>query len=107
VAAPPAFAPRQNNFNPPPSRRAGSTSSVTPEPAPSPPPRFQPEPGPEEEETGEWAEALYDYDSGERGDLKITEGEHILVLERTSDDWWTGEVNGQKGLFPASYVKIL
>ncbi|PPQ76276.1 hypothetical protein CVT26_009713 [Gymnopilus dilepis] len=106
---PSAFAPRQNNFSPPPARRAGSTNSESAPAPPPPPPRSQPEPEPEpeEEEVGEWAEALYDYDSGEAGDLKITEGEHILVLERTSDDWWTGEVNGQKGLFPASYVKIL
>ncbi|KAF8898108.1 hypothetical protein CPB84DRAFT_1815719 [Gymnopilus junonius] len=113
VVTPPAFAPRQNNFAPPPARRAGSTNSLTSEPAPPAPPpppvpRFQPQPEPEpEEEAGEWAEALYDYNSGEAGDLRITEGEHVLVLERTSDDWWTGEVNGEKGLFPASYVKIL
>ncbi|KAF8966486.1 hypothetical protein BDZ97DRAFT_686807 [Flammula alnicola] len=91
VAAPPAFAPRQNTFAPPPVRRAGSA----------------PEPEEEEQEAGEWADALYDYESGEAGDLKITEGERVLVTERTSDDWWTGEVNGKKGLFPASYVKLL
>jgi len=48
--APPAFAARKNNFAPPPGRS----------PAPPPPVR-QPEPEPEVE--GEWAEALYDYDS--------------------------------------------
>ncbi|KAF8171842.1 SH3-domain-containing protein [Pholiota molesta] len=112
VAVPPAFGARQNNFAPPPSRRAGSGSasarSPTPEPAPPPPPpaRHQPQPE-EEEEAGEWAEALYEYNSGEAGDLVIAEGQHVLVTERTSDDWWTGEFNGKKGLFPASYVKLL
>ncbi|KDR74454.1 hypothetical protein GALMADRAFT_250411 [Galerina marginata CBS 339.88] len=118
VALPPAFAPRQNNFGPPPSRRVASTGSSsakspTPEPAPPPAPRYQQHEEPEQEEeqeeeaAGEWAEVLYDYDSGEAGDLKISEGGHVLVVERTSDDWWTGEVNGKKGLFPASYVKLL
>ncbi|KAF9563309.1 SH3-domain-containing protein [Agrocybe pediades] len=120
VNVPPAFPARQNSFAPPPRRTASSSSSVNhpPEtaspPAPPPPaPRWQPPPQPqqpepeEEEEQGEWVEALYEYDSGEAGDLKITEGQRILLLERTSDDWWTGEVNGKKGLFPASYVKAL
>ncbi|GLB33257.1 putative src homology 3 domains containing protein [Lyophyllum shimeji] len=100
----PAFAPKKNAFAPPPVRRASATSE-----APSPPQRHQPspEPEPEEEVQGEWAEALYDYDSGEAGDLAIKEGERVLVTERTSDDWWTGEYGGRKGLFPASYVKIL
>jgi len=116
VAVPPAFAPKQNNFGPPP-RRGVSSSGTAPDPAATPPPpapRYQPrheEPEPEEEEeegeAGEWAEALYEYNSGEAGDLKVEEGDRILVVERTSDDWWTGEVNGKKGLFPASYVKLL
>ncbi|KJA21643.1 hypothetical protein HYPSUDRAFT_41763 [Hypholoma sublateritium FD-334 SS-4] len=109
VVIPPAFGQKQNNFAPPP-RRGAATSAwspspepVAPPPPPPPPPRQQPEP----EEEGEWAEALYDYNSGDAGDLVIEEGERVLVTERTSDDWWTGEVNGKKGLFPASYVKLL
>ncbi|KAF8075849.1 SH3-domain-containing protein [Lyophyllum atratum] len=99
---PAAFAAKKNAFAPPPTRRASSSTS--------PPLRQQPPPEPEEEEQGEqgeWAEALYDYDSGEPGDLAIRADERVLVTERTSDDWWTGEYNGRKGLFPASYVKIL
>lgn len=64
-----------------------------------PPPRPQ-------EEKGDLADVIYDYDSGEAEDLKITEGDVVLITDRTSDDWWTGEVNGKKGLFPASYVKL-
>jgi len=113
VTSPPAFAGRENNFGPPPVRRVASSATPAPAaahapPPPPPVPRRQPTPEPEEEEVdGEWAEVLYDYDSGEAGDLKITEGERLLVTERTSDDWWTGEVGGRKGLFPASYVKVL
>ncbi|KAF8632024.1 hypothetical protein AX17_004967 [Amanita inopinata Kibby_2008] len=85
-----------------------TTSSHAP-----PPPvarRGPPQPEPEsEEETahGEWAEALYDYQPTESGDLQIREGQRILVTERTSDDWWTGEVDGKSGIFPASYAKLL
>ncbi|KAF9480236.1 SH3-domain-containing protein [Pholiota conissans] len=112
VAVPPAFAPKQNSYGPPPVRRAGSAAvsarSPTPEPAPppAPPARHRPEPEPEEA-AGEWAEALYDYQSDAAGDLELEEGQQVLVTERTSDDWWTGELNGKKGLFPASYVKLL
>lgn len=100
----PAFTARQNNTNtnfpPPPTRH---------NPPPPPPSRQQPEEEEEEEEEqqGEWAIVLYDYDSGEAGDLVIKEGQRVLVTERTSDDWWTGELNGKKGLFPASYVEQL
>ncbi|TFK43057.1 hypothetical protein BDQ12DRAFT_695411 [Crucibulum laeve] len=106
--APSAFNQRQSSFAPPPGRRVAPAAS-TPEPEPSPPPappppaRYQEE----EEEHGDWAEVLYEYDSGEPGDLVIKENQRVLVTERTSDDWWTGEVDGKKGLFPASYVKLL
>lgn len=65
--------------------------------------------------------------SQESGDLELKEGQRVLVIERTSNDWcvssfrsdrhlhiveclpfrWTGEFDGKKGLFPASYVKLL
>ncbi|KAJ6627384.1 hypothetical protein B0H10DRAFT_2161087 [Mycena sp. CBHHK59/15] len=96
--APPAFAPRKNAYGPPPSRTGAAAS----------PSHEAEEPEVEEEEAqGEWAEALYDYDSTDPGDLQIRANQNVLVTERTSDDWWTGEFKGKTGLFPASYVKIL
>jgi len=100
--APPPAPPRapvpssaaKSSFAPPPVRRV------------APSPRKEPEPE-EEEEQGEWAEALYDYLEGDAGDLKIQAGQRILVVEHSSDDWWTGELNGKRGLFPKSYVKVL
>ncbi|OCH84437.1 SH3-domain-containing protein [Obba rivulosa] len=106
VAPPtPAALPRRGGFAPPPVRRVGSTSdSGTSARSPPPPPPPRPhEPEPE----GEWAEALYDYTSEDPGDLELQAGERVLVVERSSDDWWTGEIDGRKGLIPASYVKIL
>jgi len=97
-AAPPAFAPPKNKWGPPPTRGAAT-----------PPSQEEPEEeeAEEEEAQGEWAEALYDYDSKDPGDLRIRANENVWVTERTSDDWWTGEFEGKTGLFPASYVKIL
>lgn len=123
-------------------RRVSTTSSVSSDvksPPPPPPPRpAQEEPEPE----GEWAEAVYEYSSEVRsisksivvvssydimiqdpGDLPLQEGQRVLIVERTSDDWlvnsltlvtellltfcrWTGEYQGRRGLVPASYMKV-
>ncbi|KAG9125260.1 hypothetical protein FRC07_008349 [Ceratobasidium sp. 392] len=56
---------------------------------------------------GERAEALYDYASDAADDLNVRQGDKLIIVERTSDDWWTGEMNGKRGLLPASYVRIL
>lgn len=61
----------------------------------------------EPEPEGEWAEAVYEYTSDDPGDLPLHEGQRILVTERTSDDWWTAEYEGRRGLVPASYIKVL
>ncbi|KAL5492471.1 hypothetical protein ACEPAI_3918 [Sanghuangporus weigelae] len=100
---PPAFPKRQHNFAPPPMRRLTSDSSPAP---PARAPRT-PTPEPEPEPEGEWAEALYDYDSGEAGDLPLREHARVKIVSRDSEDWWTGELNGKTGLFPASYVRVL
>jgi len=82
-------------FAPPPVRRV-SASPAAPEPEET-----------EEEEAGEWAEALYDYSGQEAGDLDLREGERVRVTDKTSSDWWTGEIGGRKGVFPVTYVKLL
>ncbi|KAI0346962.1 hypothetical protein BDW22DRAFT_1410907 [Trametopsis cervina] len=101
---PPAFATPKRNFAPPPVRRV---SSITPEPVKATPPPPPPRAAPEPEETGEWAEALYEYTSEDPGDLPLQEGQQVYVVEKTSDDWWTAVSDGRRGLVPASYVKIL
>ncbi|KAK1235139.1 hypothetical protein PQX77_001641 [Marasmius sp. AFHP31] len=89
--APRALGQPKNTFAPPPSRIHDSPSPMQQEEAPN----------------GEWAEALYDYDSADPGDLQVRANQRVLVTERTTDDWWTGTFDGKSGLFPASYVKIL
>ncbi|KAL0949201.1 hypothetical protein HGRIS_009279 [Hohenbuehelia grisea] len=113
MVTPSAFPPKRNAFAPPPVRRVSSTADThaganSNGPPPPPPARHQPPPEPEpEEEEGEWAEAIYEYSSTDPGDLEIQAQERVLIIERTSEDWWTGELNGKRGLFPASYVKVL
>ncbi|EMD42812.1 BAR/SH3 domain containing protein [Entamoeba histolytica HM-1:IMSS-B] len=47
--------------------------------------------------------ALYDYTAVDAGELSFKEGDVITVLEK-SGDWWSGELNGVKGIFPSNYV---
>jgi len=129
VALPPAFTAPKNTYGPPPVRRTVSTTA-TPSttasttstnagtrsvpPAPSQPAEeveVEAEEAAAETEyaEGEWAEVLYDYNSEDAGDLPIEAGSRVFVTAKSSEDWWTGQVEGQgkEGLFPASYVKLL
>ncbi|KAF2678217.1 hypothetical protein K458DRAFT_423399 [Lentithecium fluviatile CBS 122367] len=56
---------------------------------------------------GEYVIAMYDFDAHSEGDLSFREGDRIRVMKKTnsSQDWWEGEINGQRGSFPANYVK--
>ena len=47
--------------------------------------------------------ALYAY-NGEAGDLNFKEGD-VISITKSDGDWWEGVLNGQKGIFPANYVK--
>jgi len=103
---PPTFT-KKNTFGPPPVRRVPSSASASTEatsPPPPPPPRAKPEP---EEPEGEWAEVLYDYSSEDPGDLPLEENDRVLIVDKPSDDWWTGEKDGRRGLVPAAYIKLL
>ena len=52
------------------------------------------------------AEALYDYHSGDPGDLDFKRGEHVTILEYANADWWRGSNSaGREGIFPSNYVK--
>jgi len=51
--------------------------------------------------------ALYDFAAQADGDLSFNTGDRIEVVERgaSAEDWWTGRVNGQQGVFPGNYVQ--
>ncbi|KAF8809813.1 BAR-domain-containing protein [Phlegmacium glaucopus] len=50
--------------------------------------------------------ALYDF-SGSTEELSFKAGNEIVVLNEVLDDWWMGELDGQKGLFPLSYTEAV
>ncbi|CAO3597629.1 unnamed protein product [Absidia cylindrospora] len=53
--------------------------------------------------------ALYDYDAQADGDLSFKKDDKIELIERTADtnDWWTGALRGNTGIFPGNYVSEL
>lgn len=57
----------------------------------------------------QYVEALYNYTAQMSCDLSFQKEDKIELLACTKCefDWWEGQINGQKGIFPANYVKIL
>ncbi|KAI6045176.1 hypothetical protein EDC04DRAFT_2889360 [Pisolithus marmoratus] len=53
--------------------------------------------------------ALYNFDAVEAGDLTFSKGDVIVVTRKSdsTDDWWTGKVNGKEGVFPANFVELV
>ncbi|KAG2184907.1 hypothetical protein INT43_000820 [Umbelopsis isabellina] len=70
----------------------------------SPPSGHSPQPSTSGQTT--YVTALYDYAAQAEGDLTFTKGDRIQVVQKTQDvnDWWTGSLNGQTGVFPGNYV---
>ncbi|XP_064647417.1 nostrin-like isoform X3 [Lineus longissimus] len=52
-------------------------------------------------------QALYDYQGTQPDELTIHAGDIIRLEHKEGDGWWHGELNGQRGIFPATYVKEL
>ena len=51
--------------------------------------------------------ALYAYNAMQPGDLSFKAGDIITIVEKSSNDWWEGELNGVRGQMPANYVQEL
>ncbi len=51
---------------------------------------------------------LYDFIADGDDELAVTDGEHVVVLDReSSDDWWrVRNQHGHEGVVPALYVKV-
>ena len=49
--------------------------------------------------------ALYDYTANMYDELSIKVGDIINVHDKQEDGWWLGELKGQVGIFPATYVE--
>ncbi|GBG26167.1 SH3 domain-containing kinase-binding protein 1 [Hondaea fermentalgiana] len=49
--------------------------------------------------------ASYQHVAQEPGELSFSKGDRIRVINRDTSGWWEGEANGQRGVFPANYVR--
>ncbi|KAK4052468.1 BAR adaptor protein Hob1 [Microbotryomycetes sp. JL201] len=88
---------------PPPAYSTGAAgSSVVAGKRPPPPPPAK-RPG----ATAQYVTALYDYTAQAAGDLSFAAGDKIELVKRTesTEDWWTGRLNGVEGVFPGNYVQ--
>lgn len=54
------------------------------------------------------AEALYNFEPTADVELQLRKGD-VVTVHRTNvgEGWWEGELNGKRGLFPSSFVKML
>lgn len=57
---------------------------------------------------GSKAIALFSFDGEQSGDLPFRKGDVIQIVKKSesTDDWWTGKINGREGIFPANYVEL-
>ncbi|KAF9243760.1 hypothetical protein BU15DRAFT_86204 [Melanogaster broomeanus] len=97
--------PGQHAAPPPPysATNNGTTTAATKRPPPPPPLK----PKPKLEPAVEYVTALYDFDAQAAGDLSFKTGDRIEIVTKTEsqEDWWTGRLNGEQGVFPGNYVQ--
>lgn len=53
------------------------------------------------------ATVKYNYKSQQTDELSLNKGATVVVLEKSSDGWWKGELKGTIGWFPSNYVTEL
>lgn len=70
--------------------------------------RSPPKPKPRAPRGAMQAIALYTFSGEESGDLSFRKGDviHVTAKSDSQDDWWTGELDGRTGIFPANYVEL-
>ncbi|KAG6873307.1 hypothetical protein C0995_000460 [Termitomyces sp. Mi166 len=56
---------------------------------------------------GEAGTALYDFTADGDDELSVSEGEHLIILERDGDEWWKcRNSKAKEGVVPASYIEL-
>ncbi|KLO11290.1 BAR-domain-containing protein [Schizopora paradoxa] len=93
--------------DPAPPSYAASTGALASAATKRAPPPIPTKPKPKVEPPVQYVEALYDFAPQADGDLGFNRGDRIEVVQRTdsAEDWWTGRLNGQEGVFPGNYVR--
>jgi hypothetical protein len=79
---------------------------ATDDPALCPEEAAQPSPDPGQEEFKLEAVASFEYPGGE-GQIEFRAGERVQLLNAFPDDWLEGQVRGNIGYLPASYVDVV
>ncbi|XP_049712569.1 E3 ubiquitin-protein ligase SH3RF3 isoform X1 [Elephas maximus indicus] len=54
-----------------------------------------------------YGKALYSYEGKEPGDLKFNKGDIIILRRKVDENWYHGQLNGNHGFLPASYIQCL
>jgi len=87
-----------------PAQRGGAPAGgARPTPGAAAPP---PAPAPAPVSTSLRCEALYDFEAENPDELSFKTGS-IIEVSKQEGEWWIGTYNGQEGMFPATYVKLL
>lgn len=53
------------------------------------------------------ARGLWDFNSVQPNELPFRTGDVLNIVDSSSGDWWTAELNGRQGLIPANYVQLI
>ncbi|WVQ96653.1 hypothetical protein IAU59_003759 [Kwoniella sp. CBS 9459] len=81
-----------DTYAPPPSMRRALTSP------PNPTARYA-------DPSARYVKALYDYTGNAADELQLRVGQVVKVETEVSEDWWMGECDGERGIFPRSYTE--
>jgi len=99
--APPPEAPHLNF-------RSQQPSAPPPEASAAPAGGARPRPPPPARPGGarvEHCRALYDFAAEDNTELPLRKGDVVTIIKKGAD-WWEGECNGRRGLFPGNYVEM-
>nr|XP_008110187.1 PREDICTED: SH3 domain-containing protein 19 isoform X2 [Anolis carolinensis] len=53
------------------------------------------------------AKVLHNFIAEQTGDLNLSSGEIVYLLEKIDDEWYRGKCRNHTGIFPASFVKVI
>lgn len=60
-----------------------------------------------DEQRGELAAALYDFEGTGPDELSVREGEQLYIIEKEGEEWWKcRNAHGSEGVVPASYLEV-